>query len=135
MEDERILLCRLSAHISSRGEWTLPGGGIEFGEHPEEAVVREVREETGLDVRLTELAHVDSIVFTITDGKMHAIRFIYRAEIVAGDLTHEADGSTDRCQWFTADEVRNLPLVTLAKAGVQLAFRSSRPKSEVRGRR
>jgi ADP-ribose pyrophosphatase YjhB (NUDIX family) len=129
MEDERILLCRLSPHISSRGEWTLPGGGIEFGEHPEEAVVREVREETGLDVRLTELAHVDSIVFSITEGRMHAIRFIYRAEIIGGQLTHEADGSTDRCDWFTASEVRNLPLVTLAKAGVQIAFRSSRPRS------
>jgi 8-oxo-dGTP diphosphatase len=125
MDSGRILLCRLSPHISPRGEWTLPGGGIEFGEHPEETAVREVREETGFEVQLTGLAHVDSIVFNVTEGKMHAIRFIYRAKIIRGDLTHESDGSTDRCEWFPLSEARRLPLVTLARLGIEIAFRPS----------
>jgi 8-oxo-dGTP diphosphatase len=122
----RILLCRLSPTISSRGEWTLPGGGIEFGEHPEDAVVREVLEETGLEVRLTGLAEIDSIVFNVTDGRMHAIRFIYRAQIKGGELTPEQDGTTDKCAWFTWNEARCLPLVTLAKLGIDLAFPNER---------
>ena len=126
VEEGRILLCRLSPAISSRGEWTLPGGGIEFGEHPEEAVIREVREETGLEVRLKGLAEVDSIVFNVTDGRMHAIRFIYRAEIERGKLTPETNGTTDFCDWFTWNEARALPLVTLAKLGVDLAFPNER---------
>ncbi len=125
-EDAKILLCRLSPSISPRGEWTLPGGGIEFGEHPEDAVIREVFEETGLKIRLTALAEVDSIVFNVTDGRMHAIRFIYRARIKGGKLTPEANGTTDNCAWFTWDEARCLPLVTLAKLGVDLAFPNQR---------
>jgi ADP-ribose pyrophosphatase YjhB (NUDIX family) len=45
----RLLLIR-RGHEPHRGLWSLPGGRIEAGESPEEAVVREVREETGLDV-------------------------------------------------------------------------------------
>jgi len=123
MDNGRILLCRLSPHISPRGEWTLPGGGIEFGEHPEEAAIREVLEETGFEVQITGLAQVDSIVFNVTEGKMHAIRFIYRARIVKGSLTHESDGSTDMCEWFSLADARRLPLVTLARLGIEIAFR------------
>lgn len=131
-QDRRVLLCRLSSHISPRQEWTLPGGGIEFGEHPEEAVVREVMEETGYKVQLTGLAKVDSIVFNTPDGRMHAIRFIYRARIVGGKMTHEADGSTDRCEWFSVAQARSVPLVTLAKVGLEVAFP---PETFVHGRR
>ncbi len=57
--------------------WGLPGGGLEYGEHPEEAVVREVREETGLNVSIERLLLVNSwlpdrvglyYLCTITDG-------------------------------------------------------------------
>src|SRR6185503_9521956 len=45
--DGRVLLCRVSQGNLGAGLWTLPGGGLEFGEHPEVAAVREVEEETG----------------------------------------------------------------------------------------
>jgi 8-oxo-dGTP diphosphatase len=47
----RLLLIQ-RGHDPHRGRWSLPGGRIEPGESPEQAVVREVREETGLDVRV-----------------------------------------------------------------------------------
>ena len=51
VRDGAVLLSRLAPSVSEIEMWTLPGGGIDFGEHPDDAVVREVHEETGLDVR------------------------------------------------------------------------------------
>ena len=50
-DEGRILLARLSAIEVDVGAWTLPGGGVDFGEHPDAAAIRELEEETGLDRR------------------------------------------------------------------------------------
>lgn len=122
VREEKILLCRISPKILEGGRWTLPGGGIDFGEHPEHGVIREVREETGYDVRLGPLVKVDSEVFRHPDREAQAIRIVYRAEIIGGTMKHETDESTDRCDWFTLPEARKLPLVSLARLGLNLAF-------------
>ena len=125
---DRVLLCRLSKQVPQWvGFWTLPGGGIEFGEHPEAAMVREVREETGFIVESTGLAGVDSLRRTVDDHEFHSIRILYHARIVGGALTHEAAGSTDRCEWHALPIDSSVPLVDLAKLGVQLVGRGSSP--------
>jgi len=59
--------------------WNFPGGGVDEGETPEEACIREMKEETGLDIRITEL--LDG-----ADG-----RHTYLAEIVGGELRLDAE--------------------------------------------
>lgn len=54
---DAVLLSR-RAHEPHRGAWDLPGGFLESGEHPEEGVRRELREETGLDARVLRLVHI-----------------------------------------------------------------------------
>jgi ADP-ribose pyrophosphatase YjhB (NUDIX family) len=104
------------------GKWTLPGGGLDFGEDPKNASVREVLEETGLQVQLSALVAVNSNVVEADGITYHSIRIIHRAEVIGGELTFEADGSTDMCGWFTREEASVLPLVGLAKTGLELAF-------------
>jgi 8-oxo-dGTP diphosphatase len=74
----RVLLC----HRRDMNIWNLPGGGVERGELPSEAVIREVREETGLMVKIENLVGIygktdkDELVFSftcnVTGGKLSA---------------------------------------------------------------
>jgi 8-oxo-dGTP diphosphatase len=116
-----ILLCRISAHLPEHaGYWTLPGGGIDFGEDPADAMVREVQEETGLVVRPTGVAGIDSIVFPDGAPPAHSLRIIYRTELLGGVIRNEVEGSTDLCAWHSIDSVRSLPIVGLVDCGLRL---------------
>ena len=55
MRDHNILLIRHTNHGDGRAYWLVPGGGREQGETEEECVQREMREETGLEVRVERL--------------------------------------------------------------------------------
>jgi ADP-ribose pyrophosphatase YjhB (NUDIX family) len=111
-DGDRVLLTRLGRSMH-KGLWTLPGGGLDFGERPVEAVVRELHEETGLDVRVDELLDADAELYR--DGRpdrryeVHAVRFLYRLSVLGGTLgVVEVDGSTDAVQWWAADELPRL---------------------------
>ena len=58
-DSRRILLARVAPGYMAEGMWTLPGGGLQFGEEPAHAVIRELAEETGLEGRVISLAFVD----------------------------------------------------------------------------
>jgi 8-oxo-dGTP diphosphatase len=122
--DTTILLCRLSAAVQGfAGHWTLPGGGLDFGEDPKAAVVREMAEETGLDVAVGNLAGVDSRHIERGSSEFHSIRIIYHVDLIGGELTYEQDGTTDMCEWVEKEAVTELDLVDLAQVGLKLAFK------------
>jgi len=116
----RILLCQISEpnHVDNR-KWTLPGGGLEFGEDPRAAAKREILEETGCVARLSEILDVNSLAGEVDGVEWHAIRILFRAELVSGTPRAEVDGTTDACAWFSADELMSIELVTLARAALQ----------------
>ncbi len=99
--------------------WTMPGGGLDPGEHPADAAVREVLEETGYHAELGELLGVDSFVIPAadrvspSDRPVQALRIVYRARITGGALQVEENGSTDGVAWHTQEEVDALDRVSL----------------------
>jgi 8-oxo-dGTP diphosphatase len=129
-EGGAILLSRIApgATASSDGMWTLPGGGVEFGEDPRDAALRELSEESGLVGEIVELANVDSWTSRFTDPAdglptdFHGIRIVYRVRITGGELRDEVGGSSDTCRWVPRAELGSLPLVELAELGGRLAF-------------
>lgn len=115
-----VLLCRLSAQVMrSQGSWTLPGGGIEFGEHPEEAMVREVEEETGLVVRATSLLGINSFTIAGEFDDFQGIQIVYEAEVLGGNLRNEIEGTTDLCQWHRQDTIESLSVVELVEKAME----------------
>lgn len=129
-DGDAILLTRNApgATVSHDGYWTLPGGGVEFGEAPERAVLRELAEETGLVGAVIGLAGVDSWADRFTDPAdgvakdFHGIRILYRVRITGGELRDEVDGSSDAARWMPRAEAGTMPLVDIAEAGIRLAF-------------
>jgi len=125
LDEDRLLLAQLTAREGSR--WTLPGGGMDHGEAPEDAACREVLEETGYTVVVDGLLGVDSLVIPADrrlDGErvdLHAVRVVYRAHVVGGDLRHEVDGSTQQAAWFPLGDVPDLPRVTLVDRALAMA--------------
>ncbi|UAJ79550.1 NUDIX hydrolase [Leifsonia sp. ZF2019] len=127
VDDGRILLAHWNE--GGRSGWTLPGGGIDPGEDPVDAVVREIAEETGYAADAGDLLGIDSKVvpaeqrFTPDAGPLHALRIVYRATVVGGTLANERDGSTDEAAWFRLDAIPNrrvdLVDVALGLAGLR----------------
>ena len=107
--------------------WTLPGGGLEPGEDPRDAVVREVLEETGLEARVGKLIGVDSRVMVReevpegTDPELHTIRIIFRATVKDGPLRNEVGGSSDEARWVSIRDVKGLRTLSLVQAAMRMA--------------
>jgi 8-oxo-dGTP diphosphatase len=113
----RVLLAHIAPSVGVGDVWTLPGGGLAFGEAPATACIRELREETGYIGEVLRLLDVSDRLFEPAAGgeRLHAIRVVYLVRIVGGELRDEPDGSTDRAAWFTPAAARRLRLGGLAR--------------------
>lgn len=125
LREGKVLLARWVASDGSMHLWTMPGGRVEHGEDPLDAMVRELVEETGYEVEAQRLLGIDSIrqravLPSGVERDFHGVRIVYEARIVGGELRDETGGSTDRAAWFDLAEVADLERVDLVDAALAL---------------
>ena len=123
VDGSKMLLCRLSDTLPNQGKWTLPGGGLDFGETLEAALEREVLEETGLVVKGKELLFHNSRFTEFEDRDQHWFQFLFSVEVIGGELTHEIDGSTDLVEWVEMDTLNQGNAVDIVHFALNVAKR------------
>jgi ADP-ribose pyrophosphatase YjhB (NUDIX family) len=143
--DRRILLTRIAPGYPGAGRWHLPGGGTDHGETPEEALARELVEETsqrGRVAGLLEISHRHDPAALGPEGvpiDWHVVRVLFRVEIdnpTEPLVTEEAGGSTAAAGWFDLAQAARLPLTEIALGAVRrLAAESGASAIDGAGRR
>lgn len=134
---ERGVLGTVNSELTpAPGTWALPGGGVDAGESPSDAVVREVYEESGQDIVLERVLALESEHWIGRSGAgvledFHALRIIYcaRCETPSQPVVHDLGGSTERASWVPWRSWRSLrwtlsSRTTLARYAGQLAGQS-----------
>jgi 8-oxo-dGTP diphosphatase len=123
---DSLLLTQLAPRTGAAGRWNLPGGGIDPGESPVDAVVREVAEETGQvvdDVRLVDVMTqhwVGRSARGLED--YHAVRLLHTARCAepTRPVVHDVGGSTSDARWVPLDDLSSVEVV----ASVPVALRA-----------
>lgn len=102
--NEVLLAKRATTKRIAPGKYHLPGGHVDFGEHPTESLARELREELAITVRVAEPLHVFSYLW----GEEHTIGLVYRVELTGPrselkwDVTDLAE-----CLWVREEQLRD----------------------------
>jgi len=118
IEDGKLLMPK-----QFKTKYDLPGGGVDIGEDLEKAVVREVKEETGIDVEVVRLAAVKSSIFIDTHSKgeayrgktYHSILVYYACRKIGGELSTDGFDEQEKhyaevAEWVPIDRLDSLDM-------------------------
>lgn len=122
IENGKILLIKRK-NEPNKGLWSIPGGMVKLGESPEEAAVREFREETGLEAVVENLLGVFNVVVKDDLGriKYHYIVIDYLGKVVGGILRPGSD--VVDAKWFHLEELDKINTSITVNKAVNLALK------------
>jgi len=118
IDADRVLLIK-RAHEPLKGQWSLPGGRVELGETLEQAVAREVREETGLDVQVGPIVEVLDRIMRDADGRVdyHFVLVDFVCRPSGGILCGASDA--DAAEWVPLDALASYGIAAVTAAVIR----------------
>lgn len=102
IKDGKVLLLKRAPHLIEGGKWCLPGGFMERDETTEQAVLRELKEESGYDGKIIKLFRIIDEPNRPNDDKQN-VAFIYLVEVIGEP--GERDNESTEMAWFDLDKI------------------------------
>ncbi|WP_280215362.1 NUDIX hydrolase [Nocardia cyriacigeorgica] len=120
-----LLICR-----SDNGNWSMPGGAHDPGESLSRTAVRETREETGVDIRLTGIVGIFTdpthvIHYTSNDEVRQEFTVVYRGEAIGGQP--ETSSESTRVEWVPVEQIPGLKMDRSQRKRIGWALNESEP--------
>ena len=109
-KNDKILLIKERLE-DNKEHWIIPGGTVEFGESLEEALKREIKEETGLAIDVVKFVDFTEAIHVNYD--YHTVIFFFLAKPLSEDITLDQKGLD--AQFFTKEEIKKLDLISSAQ--------------------
>ena len=103
VRNDRVLLTQRPSGTHLADSWEFPGGKVEDGESPPEALARELREELGVDSAIGDIVEVTFWRYP----KRDVLLLFYRAEITRGEVRHLGVAAH---AWVSSDEITRYPM-------------------------
>lgn len=103
--------------------YDFPGGGIELGEDTQRALIREVKEETGMDVNPSKIQYCSNSFFKLPfkGNFVHSIHMYYQCDVIGGDLSTDFFDANevkyaDHPEWVDLDQIPNIKIYSSVDA-------------------
>ena len=125
LDSDRVLLVK-RGHEPLKGEWSLPGGSVELGESLEQALAREVLEETGLQITVGPIVEIFERIERSADGRVeyHFVIADYACMPSGGTLVHGSDA--DDARWVLVGELADYRVTKKATSVINKAVEMMR---------
>lgn len=101
------------------GKWALPGGVVEYGETIEQAALREVKEETNIDMRIERLLNIYSLILKNEKGEIEHHYEIMCFESTYASSSLKSNEEIDGACWFEPEVISTLPLVSTTRLALK----------------